>query len=235
MDLVTDFKEIISNNTHNTFSELTKIYNDPQIEKNYNLIKEINTSYTLISIWRNNLANESNIELINNILLNYCSLTHSIILKDIKIINFILRNIIESFIRFINSDARSKDLEGLFKKLREKSPNSVGERLIEAYSSQLKDIYTQNNFYVHTDISKIPDIKTLIEYRDNNSIDYVFIENQIKKLTNSMVNIFRIVYINIFIDMKSNSKGLHYEIISLKDNEKFDLFLKEYIREFIKK
>lgn len=226
MDLVTDFKEIISNNTNSTFNELTKIYNNPQTEKNYNLIKEINTSYTLISIWRNNLANESNIQLLNNILLNYCSLTHSIILKDIKIINFILRNIIESFIRFINSDTCSKDLEDLFKKLRKKAPNAVGETLIEAYSSQLKDIYTQNNLYVHTDISKIPDIKTLIEYRNNDSINYVFIESQIKKLTNSMVNIFRIVYINVFIGMRPNSQGLHYEIISLKDNEKFDFFKK---------
>lgn len=92
MDLVTDFKQIIKDKINDTFEFLNTIYKnlDQNDSDNKDIIREINKSYILISIWRNNFSDDKNIALIDNILLNYCSLTHAILLKDNKVINFYL-------------------------------------------------------------------------------------------------------------------------------------------------
>lgn len=230
IDLVTDFKKIINDKIEDTFEFLSSIYKNIDInDTNYkDIIRELNKSYVLISIWKNKFDTEENIMLINNILLNYCSLTHAIFLKDSKVINFLFRNSIESFLRFINNQPDTRDLESLFSDLKEKVSISQGKSLIIDYSSQLKDIYDNSNFYIHTYINNIPDIKTLNEYLHNDTFNYKTIKRDLEKMNKAMVCILRIVYIDVFITLKPNAQAAHYEFMPLDENEKFDNYKKYY-------
>ncbi len=231
MDLVTDFKQIIKDKINDTFEFLNTIYKnlDQNDSDNKDIIREINKSYILISIWRNNFSDDKNIALIDNILLNYCSLTHAILLKDNKVINFLLRNSIESFLRYVNNEPDTRDLEALFSDLKDRVAISEGKNLISNYSSQLKNIYTNSNFYIHTYIDKIPDIKTLADYLHNDDFNYISVKKTLEKMNKAMICILRIIYIDVFLSLKPNAQAAHYEFIHLDENIKFDDYKKKYI------
>ncbi|MGX4490459.1 hypothetical protein ACWJV3_13065, partial [Clostridioides difficile] len=192
----------------------------------------INKYYTLITFWinafkSNVISNDKSI-LLDNILLDYCSLMHCVTLGDIKLINFLFRNIIESILRYITDELETKDLESLFKKMSSGIVDNTEKYLLQTYASQIKQVYDDTCLYIHTDISKIQqNLTNLIDYKLNleeSKID--FLNNTFNKMNISILNILRIKYYPIYLAMKDNAKGFHDQFIPLEDKIKFQRFLK---------
>lgn len=235
MDLVTDIKRDVENSTKKTINTLKTVYSNIE-EKNKKFYKDINIYYMIMSIWVNKLSykygNEENKNLLYNILVNYCSIINCVTLGDIKLINFLYRNTIEGVIRFISGETKSKDIEKIFRCISKNMSYSEDEIIIlQSYASQLKSIYTDSCLYIHTDVSKIDkDIANMIKYRFNmENVDLEDTRRDFVKMNNSIINIFKIIYYDVYMEMKDNSKALHDEILPLKENMKVEpIVLKKY-------
>ncbi|MFQ9672145.1 MAG: hypothetical protein ACLRZT_02065 [Clostridium paraputrificum] len=225
IDLVTDFEKIININTQKTIKVLKSTFNNVNEEKNKSFIKSVTKYYTAIAIWNNNLSNIFGVNrrrLIDNILLDYCSLLNCIVLGDEKLINFLYRNIIESILRVITNELKIKEIDSLFKIEKLGYRNIYEKKLIETYSSRIKSIYINSCKYVHADIDKIPKkITNLLEYytNSNNSNNNKMLR-EFEELNISILCILRIKYSNIYNNFKPNSKSFVEEIIPLKERIK---------------
>ena len=105
MDVVSDFKRTIEKNTANSMNILNKVYKKKEINSRKEFIREINKYYTgLRVLFQYTSGEEKQVQLLNNILLNMCSLLNCVIIGDIRLIYFLYRNTIESFLRYISQD-----------------------------------------------------------------------------------------------------------------------------------
>ncbi|MBI6008372.1 hypothetical protein H8J91_04310 [Clostridium perfringens] len=222
MDLVTDFKEIIDENTEKTINSLKEIYIEVNEDKKYDFYKSISKYYTAINLWKKQLEaklelNEKDKILLCNLNLNFCSLINCVVLGDEKLINFLYRNIIETILRFCTKEYESKDLEAMFKKICI-TDNINKKKYLEKYSSQLKSIYINSCHYVHTDTSKINyDLVNLIKYKHNiEEFDLKKENNNFCKMLSIILQILQIMYIDLFEKMKSTSKAYFYDLSDLE-------------------
>nr|WP_312986019.1 hypothetical protein [Clostridioides sp.] len=232
MDLTTDFKKIIKVNTESSIESLNKIYISVNREDNYLFYKEINQYYTLLKSWFTMLQKKYDEDfdlLLDNILINYCSLMHCVTLCDLKLINFLFRNTIESFLRFLLLDIENRDIERMFSEL---SSESIGceKELIQMYSSQMRQIYTDNCFYIHAQPSKmIKDFNTLLDYKnniDNPNLELYNLRIKFSNLNVAILSLLRIKYAERYIYMKDNIKSMHDEILPLQENIRYNEYLK---------
>lgn len=226
MDLVSDFTRLIDKNTGATIDFLKSKYVIVNEDKNYNFIKDINKYYTGVSIWVKKITESNNSEqimLLNNILMDYCSILNSVILGDEKIFYFLVRNIIESFIRAITMNFTTRDLEQLFKDIAIGEENEYCKQKIQTHVSRLKQIYNDSCLYIHADTSKIPmSLTNLIKYY-NYGEEKNFEEARVtfKKINLAMLNIFQLLYRDTYIDFKDNAKSYLNELIELEDRITF--------------
>ncbi|SCK04726.1 Uncharacterised protein [uncultured Clostridium sp.] len=225
IDLVTDFEKIININTQKTIEVLKNTFNNVNIEKNKPFIKSVTKYYTAIAIWNNNLSNiwgADRKKLMDNILLDYCSLLNCIVLGDEKLINFLYRNIIESILRVITNELKNKEIDSLFKIEKIGYKNIEEKKMIESYSSLIKSIYINSCKYVHVDINKIPKkITNLLQYNTNSdTINNSKMLKDFEDLNIAILSILRIKYSNIYYNFKPNSKSFIEEIIPLKERIK---------------
>ncbi len=233
VDLVTDFKKIIDISTEDTINILKNTFVEVNSEKNELFVRSISKYYMIMSIWNKKLKETTQDykigKLLDNILLDYCSILNCVILGDEKVLNFLYRNIIESVLRVISSEFESKEIDALFNGIGRDCSGSVEKTVLNSYSSLLKSIYNVNCLYIHTDVEKIPDnLINLIAY--NNNSKELNTDNLIKKfddLNIAILCIFQIKYYNIYINLKSNAKGLMDELIPFKNRVKFSEVEKE--------
>lgn len=230
MDLITDFKKIINQNTENTIASLEKIYININVDKNYKFYKDISKYYTAISSWvevlKENFKDDNGKILLNNVLLDYCSIIHCVALGDVKLINFLLRNIIESFLRYITNELIARDIEEMFRQL-SLNTNEEEKKMIQVYSSQIKQIYDDTCLYVHADTSRMPtDLTTLLDYYCNSiNIEMDSLRKVFEKLNIALINLLKIKYVYLFVNMKVNVKGFLDEIVPIDERVKYQNYL----------
>lgn len=174
IDLVTDFKELINKSTDDTIVALGNIYKNLNLEINRKFINNVNKYYIIMNVWNKKLKvkfNNADISrLLDNILLDYCSILNCVILSDEKLLNFLYRNIIESTLRIISGDLKTREIDNLFTDISKNSVGTKEKELLQMYSSQLKRIYNNNCLFIHTDTQKIPEnITNLFEYNNNSN------------------------------------------------------------------
>lgn len=219
MDLVTDFKSIINKSTDEAIKVLDKVYKDLHLEINKTFIQNVNKYYIIMNVWNKKLKEKFNSKdiskLLDNILLNYCSILNCIVLSDEKMLNFLYRNIIESVVRIISGDLKTRELDRLFTYISDKTSKQKEKELLLMYSSILKSIYNNNCLFIHTDIKKIPDnITNLFEYyRNSNENKLSYLEEDFKKVNICILCIYQIIYYDIYVNLKGNAKGLMDEVI----------------------
>jgi len=237
MDYISNHKQTIIHNTISTMNSLKQIYIDINALKNRSFYKEITKYYSAIAIIINTLKaneySEPRRTLLDNILLNFCSLIHCIVLRDIKLINFIFRNIIESIIRYLTNELTSRDLDLLFKSLTTfPSDGFTGPNLIQKYGGQLKDIYTRNCLYVHTDTSKIPtNLVNLSDYKNYDSDNEISVLlNDFKILNLAIISLYKIFYKNLYSDTPINQKSYIDELTPLDYRVEYQSFLHDSIQ-----
>ena len=222
MDLVSDFKRVINNNTDNCIEELKKVFIDIKIDKNKECYKDINKFYTGLVIWVQVLKEQEKIEekkiLLDNILLNYCSILNGIVLGDIKVINFLYRNVIESIVRYITGELTTQNLEQAFKNLSNMVDDNNKDSIL-IYVSRLKQIYDSTCLYIHTDTKKIDSrLTTLINFKKNSEeVNLDSIKEDFKKMNISIICILSIIFKKERQKMRDNAKGYLAEIIPLED------------------
>lgn len=233
LDLVTDFKKIIDKSTNETIKALEDIYKNINIEKNKMFIRNISKYYMGMVIWNKKLKEGLNdgriVKLLDNILLDYCSILNCVILGDEKVMNFLYRNIIESVLRIISLEFDSKEIDCLFNGISKGYNTDKEKEILDAYSSLLKSIYNHNCLYIHTDVNRIPErLTNLIEYRNNSEdIDFSELIKKFDDLNIAILCIFQIKYYFIYNTFKPNAKGLMAEIIPYSNRIKFGDFEKE--------
>ena len=225
-------KDIIEKNTESVIELLELMYKNISLETNKDFYRTITTYYSAISIIIKKLKTDEEstdkIILLDNVLLNFCSLIHCVVLKDIKLINFIYRNIIESVIRYIANDFTTRDLEQLFKILTNYSLHvSSGTDLVRKYGGQLKYIYTKNCSYVHTDPSKIPtNLVNLTDYQSIDNQDQIsYLKKDFEILNTAIIGLFKVLYKDKYIDLPINNKIYIDEITPLKNRTEYQAFL----------
>lgn len=233
VDLITDFKDVIENSTKNSISELNETFKSLNLDKNKTFVKNINKFYMAIAMWhkylKDNISDNNRDILLDNILLDFCSLLNCIILGDEKLIKFLYRNIIESILRYITLKLDSRDIDTMFKDISLDCNGTIEKKLLQEYSSVLKSIYNDTCLYVHTDISKItPSLTDLMKYNKNGKklrMDKLL--NDFNNLNVSILCIFQIKYYDIYLSFKGNVQGLINEVIPLEDRIKLSDFEKE--------
>ena len=174
LDLVTDFKAIIKKSTNDVIEVLDKVYKNLNLEINKKFIEDVNKYYIIMNVWNKKLKckfNNNDIsKLLDNILLDYCSILNCIILSDEKLLNFSYRNIIESVLRIISGNLETKEIDSLFGVIGNKASNDLEKKHLQSYLSVLKSIYNNSCLFIHTDIKKIPEnITNLFEYNKNSN------------------------------------------------------------------
>ena len=226
--------QIIEEYTQFTIESLQQIYKDIRLETNKTFYKAITKYYSAMSIMISNIQvveiNEDKKILLDNILLNFCSLIHCVVLKDIKLINFIYRNIIESVIRYITNDITTRDLDQLFKQLTTYSSNvSSGTYLVQKHGGQLKHVYIKNCSYVHTDTSKIPsNLINLFDYQNNiNDEKISHLMGDFNLLNVAIITLFKVFYKELYLGLSSNCKDYVDEITPLASRIEYKEFLNE--------
>lgn len=226
MDLVTDYEKIIKGNTNHTINFLKKYYlNIDETNKKY-FYTSINKYYTAMAIWNEKLA-ESNLDsnnekLFENILYDYCSIIKSVINNDIKVVNFLLRNIIESFIRYTTLELNTRDLEGLFAKISKDIENNKQKELVQTYVSQLKQVYTEACSYIHTDVDKInPDMFSLLQLQNGDTKqDMIKLCEKFTRINIGMLCIMKILYKETFDSIKENVRDYLNFVVPLEQRIK---------------
>lgn len=219
VDLVTDFKPLIKKSTDDIIKVLDKVYKNLNLEINKKFIEDVNKYYIIVNVWNKKLKdkfNNSDISrLLDNILLDYCSILNCIILSDEKLLNFLYRNIIESVLRIISGNLTTKEIDGLFNAIGSKASNDLEKNCLQSYSSILKSIYNNNCLFIHTYIQKIPEnITNLFEYNENsNKSKEKYLINDFDKLNIAILCIYQIIYYEEYQNLKPNVKGLMNEII----------------------
>lgn len=231
MDLVTDFQKMINTNTKKSISFLQKIYISVDQEKKYDLYRDVNKYYTAMSIWVKNLIeyddSENNI-LLNNILLDYCSIINCIVLNDKKLIFFEIRNIIESFIRIVTKNYTTRDLEKLFRDINAIESIECKKNQMQIHISRLKQSYDEACLHIHTDTTRIPmSLTNLIDYNLNDiSINEAM--TTFNKVNLAMLNILKIKYIETYMSLKDNAKTYMDELLKLEDRIAFKKIIEEH-------
>lgn len=233
IDLVTDFKELINKSTDDTIVALKKIYINLNLEINRKFINNVNKYYIIMNVWNKKLKvkfNNADISrLLDNILLDYCSILNCVILSDEKLLNFLYRNIIESALRIISGDLKTREIDNLFNDISKNSVGTKEKELLQMYSSQLKSIYNNNCLFIHADTQKIPEnITNLFEYNNNsNENKEKYLEKDFERVNIDILCIYQIIYYEIYLNLKSNAKGLMDEIIPYDYRLRFGEFEKE--------
>lgn len=221
MDLVSDFKERIESSTLQTVLSLNKIYKNISHQKK-DFIREINKFYIGIRILFHYMSGEEKqVVLSNNILLDMCSLLHCVVLGDVKLIFFLYRNIIESFLRYLTKDYDSKNLDGLFNII-DGGTSGKEKQILEKYKSQIKDIYTECCRYIHVNIKNIPkniyDLKKYDTYIKN---DLSTEKKKFQQLSVLIISILEIKYNDKYRLLKGNSKAYIDEIMPRKQRTEY--------------
>lgn len=222
-----NFNQLVEENTNKSINILKETYLEKEVLKFKSFIKTINKYYTGLEVLFRKLDKNSNQnKLLNNILMDLCSLIHCVILSDKKLIYFIYRNIIESILRYISNDINSKNLDNLFNQL-VKSEEGFEKELINKYKGQLKEIYTESCRYVHTDITKIDTLlTTLTQYKSNSSNNNLKNEEKIlKQLSCAIIALLKIKYRDNYELLRSNSKGYLDDILPLDIRIEYKKFL----------
>lgn len=233
LDLVTNFKDKIKKSTDEIIIVLDKVYKNLNLEINKKYIEDVNKYYIIMNVWNRKLKekfrNNNISRLLDNILLDYCSILNCIILSDEKLLNFLYRNIIESFLRIISGDLENRDIDNLFTSISKQASNDIEKEALQSYSSVLKTIYNNNCLFVHTYIDKIPEnITNLFEYNENsNKSKKIYLEKDFEKLNIAILCIYQIVYYEEYRSLKSNAKGLMNEIIPYDNRIRFGKVEKE--------
>lgn len=225
-------QKIIEQSTKSTIQSLEQMYKNISLETNKTFYKTITKYYSAISIIIINLKtgeeNEDKKILLDNILLNFCSLIHCVVLKDMKLINFIYRNIVESVIRYITDDLTTRNLDQLFKVLTTYSSGvPSGSELVRKYGGQLKDIFTKSCLYVHTDTSKIPtNLVNLYDYQNNNNEEETLrLMHDFDILNTAIINLFKVLHKELYLGLPINNKMYIDEITPLPSRIEYQAFL----------
>ena len=157
-------------------------------------------------------------KLLDNILMDFCSLMNCVALRDKKLIYFLYRNIIECILRYISKDYTSKDLEKLFLHINN-ADDTLAKNILEKYKAQIKYIYTEACRYIHADISKMPlDVINMGVYYEHTKNDSLSQElKYFKELSILIISIIRAKYVANYNNLKPNSKAYISDILPLNN------------------
>ena len=226
MDLVTDFDSLIQKNSEKSLAKLNELYKDVKQDLRKNFYKSINKFYTAMEVWVRQLSqkeiDEENKIILKNILYNYCLILHIVVIGDKKILNFLYRNTIEGFIRYLTGELESRELDSLFSKVN-KVESGKCRSTMEIYISRLKQIYDESCLYIHTDTSRMPDdLITLLDLQNkHNEIDLKEEKDTFDKMNLAMINILKIKYYDLYKEFKDNIKSYMDELLTLDDRKRF--------------
>ena len=228
MDVVSDFKRTIEKNTANSMNILNKVYKKKEINSRKEFIREINKYYTgLRVLFQYTSGEEKQVQLLNNILLNMCSLLNCVIIGDIRLIYFLYRNTIESFLRYISQDYAMKNLEDLFACI-DNGSSGIEKNILTKYKSQIKYIYSEACKYIHTDINKVPEninnMKRFNTYVKRNLKEEL---KYFRRLSILIISIIKIKYPEKYMCLKANAKAYIDDIIPLEKRTEYQDILDE--------
>lgn len=234
MDLVTDYKKIYVESTEKLLEYLRTVYTDFQ-EDRRDFYLEIDKYYRALLIWKDTFSLRSyNIErdkLLDNILHDYCSMVHNIAIVDIKVLYFLLRNIIESFVRYISNDLTTKDLEAAFSSV---TANIVGDdklqSFVRVYMSQLKQVYDEACLYIHADTTRMnKDMYTLLSFNSEQDIVKLeIIRKDFVMINIAMLSILKVKNVAVLEKMKENARWYLNFVIPLEERIREQKILYEY-------
>lgn len=226
MDLVTDFKKYYTDGAKKIIEYLKTVYVNVGDENNAFYL-EIDKYYRALFIWKKALfqysGNSEREKLLDNILHNYCSMVHNVAIGDVKVLYFLYRNIIESFIRYITNNLRTRDLDGLFSNVnRNYVDNEEILKYVQTYVSQLKQIYDESCLYIHADTTKIErDVCTLLDVEKRKNVEKInILKNQFIMINIAMLCLLKVRNTTIFYNMKENAQGYLDYVIPLKERIK---------------
>lgn len=223
MDLVTDYKKIYVESTEKILEYLRTVYKDPHEERR-DFYLEIDKYYRALLIWKDAFSAKShNIErdkLLDNILHDYCSMVHNIVVADIKVLYFLLRNIIESFVRYISNDLTTRDLEAAFSSVTANCSGDIKlQKFVRVYMSQLKQVYDEACLYIHTDTTKIDkDVYTLLSFNSELDISRLgVIKKDFVMINIAMLSILKVRNVVVMQNMRENAQGYLNFVIPLEE------------------
>ena len=223
MDLVTDYKKYYTNGADRILEHLRTIYKKDMGEKHRDFYLQIDKYYRALLIWEKAFSIHShNIErdkLLDNILRDYCSMIHNIVFGDVKVLYFLLRNIIESFVRYISNNLLTIDLESLFSNVAKNCVESAEcQNYVRTYMAQLKQVYDKSCLYIHADTTRVKeDVYTLLEiYGDQNTEELEAIKKEFVMINVAMLCLLKVKNVAVFRNMKENAQGYLDFVIPLE-------------------
>lgn len=227
MDLISDFQILINKNTAKSVKILKGTFKN--VGEGNLFYKAINRYYTGMRVLFEYLPkDERRSILLNNILMNMCSLMYCVTLKDIKLIYFLYRNTIECLLRYISEDYESRELEKLFLDI-DQDVTGYEKICLEKYKSQIKYLYTEACHYIHTDVTRMPkEIKNMKQYDTHRrSINLSKELEFFKRLSYLIVIILIIKNYTQYDIMKKNSKAYLNDILTLEGRKELKSILLE--------
>lgn len=147
------------------------------------------------------------------------------------VLYFLLRNIIESFVRYISNDLTTKDLEAAFSSV---TANIVGDdklqSFVRVYMSQLKQVYDEACLYIHADTTRMnKDMYTLLSFNSEQDIVKLeIIRKDFVMINIAMLSILKVKNVAVLEKMKENARGYLNFVIPLEERIREQKILYEY-------
>lgn len=218
-------------NDYNRLIEYLSCYYNSRELINEEELKNVHTSCWIIMIWLLELKKcKAGDKFLNDIFVNMIATIHSLIHKDIKISNFLLRNSIENFIRFLQNHIKEINIHD--------SPDMIfncifsnlkNESFMHKNFEILKSIYSECCLYVHSTLLKDDNLcDCLIKYdsfyRDEEHERFI---NNFKNAYSAINNLLMIYNQNVFDNMSYNNQlTIRYYIATESLNSIFETWMK---------
>lgn len=213
--LAHDYEKFINDDFAKVDNYLDSIYTEPLPKEIKIQIKRVHKQLWVLVIWKN--ISKINIIYFADILQDMLSIIRTIPLKDVKIINFLIRNITEDFLRLycINYDsqiANTKQPNQLFDIIFSKTTDDFLHKNLNG----IKIIYKEACQYVHSAKMANNIYQCLKDYEGNENNDII------EKLISNLMQLIKFIN-NIFL--------IKYK----SEFEKANLEHQSFIRDFMTK
>ncbi|MCW2279439.1 hypothetical protein [Heliophilum fasciatum] len=193
-----DYEYILKRDFEEIIKHMNTIYTEKRVDESKKILKNLHKSLWVIIIWNIEMKKKyPGIVFFRGLISNLISSLHIIIIRDAKMLNFMERNSIEIFLRFIialtdNTKTNEKPSNMfcfLFDKY--KKQNYIHDNL-----QKIKNIYSIVSENIHS-TTYIPDqpYECLIDYNDYYS------DELLNEATNKYINIIR-YFNNILVNLE---------------------------------
>lgn len=214
-----NYMEPVNNDFINLINYLEKYYKKKLSDKKKQILKMVHKHVWITMIWKEKLLNTHN-EYINDMILDLFSIIHSCVIGDLKVINFLIRNLIEDFIKYCKIYYNEIDCmsmpRDIFSIIFSKTKN---DDFIHNNYSIIKSIYSDMCLTVHSaniDSFKICD--SLIKYDKLYADDEIL--NDIEKLDKvfrAMNNINCVKQIKKFVSINIDIQSIVRDYMKSSD------------------